>query len=144
MFKWHLHYQLKQWPCMVCLLFALWIQVLVIYGFHSLPFFLVVITIMLHQSVGLPTDTGIMISPFHVFPKGLPYWFFEVEKHSNWFMSSFRDCTIFKVDVGCKTRHRREYSIILKCWFGKMLQEPILEPTNVLFSWGERRDFGAP
>ena len=127
---------------MVCLLFALWIQVLVIYGSLWFTIFLssydhCATSISGHANWYWGYDTS-----FQIFLKGLPYWFFEVEKHKNGVTSGFRDYSLFKVDVGGGARYPWEYSIVFKYCFGKMLQEPILEPFNVLFCWEKRRVFG--
>ena len=50
-------------------------------------------------------------TPFHVFPKGLSYWFFEVKRHRDWVMSGFGDCFFFLVDISSGTRHWWEFSI---------------------------------
>ena len=60
-------------------------------------------------------------NPFQIFQKGLPYWFFEVERHR--VMSGFRDCSHFKVNVGCDARLKGENPMVFKCGFGEMLQE---------------------
>lgn len=65
----------------------------------GLPFFLAVIAILLHKLVGMTTNTWSYDASFHVFPKGLPHWFFEVEKYKNWVVSGFRDGSLFKVNV---------------------------------------------
>lgn len=105
----------------------------------DLPFFLAVITVILHQSVGMPTGTWIYYASFHVFPKGLLHWFFVVERYRNWVVPGFWDCSLFKGNMGSRARHRWEYTIIFECNLGEMLQELILKYTNVFLHCGGKR-----
>ena len=97
---------------------------------------------MLHQSVGMPTGTGGYDTPFHIFPKDLSYWLFEVKMYRNQAMSDFGDCALFEVDMGSGARHWWEFPIVFECYFSEVFKEPILELVNVLFCWGEREFFG--
>ena len=56
-------------------------------------------------------------------------------------MSGFGDCSLFEVDIGSRASHWWEFPIVFECYFGKVFQDPILEPVNVLFCWGEREFF---
>ena len=125
---------------MMSLLFAQWIQMLVIY---SPSWFTIFLGSNEHRATPISGHANRYWSydtPFHIFLKGLPYWFFKVERHWNWVMSGFRECSLFKVDVGSGARHRWEY-LVFKWHFGEMLQGPTLEPIDVCFSWEKRKVF---
>ena len=76
---------------------------------------------------------------FYILPKGLFYWFLEVEKHRNWIMPGFRDFPPFEVNMGNWAEHGWEYPIFDECHFGKFFQEPALEFANVIFYCRKRR-----
>ena len=101
-FTWHLQCQLERWPSMVSLPVALWIQVQVIYG---PSWFTIFLGSNENHVCGHANQYWRYDIPFHIFPKGLPYWFFEVKRHRNWVMSGFRDCSLFKMDVSGGAKH---------------------------------------
>ena len=46
-------------------------------------------------------------------------------------MSGFGDCPLFEVDMGSGARYYWEFLIVFECCFGRVFQEPILEPVDV-------------
>ena len=50
---------------------------------------------------------------FYVLPKGLSYWFLEVEGHRNWVMPGFRDCPLFEMNMGSRAGHGWKYPSLL-------------------------------
>ena len=53
-----------------------------------------------HRASPISGQYWIYDTPFRVFPKSLPYWFFKVKRHKNWVISGFGDYSLFEVDMG--------------------------------------------
>ena len=90
--RWHLQCQLEWQPIVVGLPLAFRVKVLVIY---SSPWITILFCSYNHCAAPISRhdhrywghDTF-----FNILPKGLLYWFFEVERHRNWAVPGFRDC----------------------------------------------------
>ena len=109
---------------------------------HVLPFFLAVITIVLHQLVGIPTSSGVMLPLFTSSKRACPTGSLKWKGTGIGFMPGFKDCSLIKVDVGSRARHGGgECPIVFKYHFGEMLEEPILELIDVCFYWGKKKGF---
>ena len=56
---------------------------------------------------------------FHIFPKGLSYWLFEVKRHGNQATSGFGDCSFFEVDMGSRSDLGGNSPLILNAGKGR-------------------------
>ena len=109
--RWHLHCKLECRPSVLSLPLALRVKVLLIYSslwttIHFDSYDHCTAPISRHAHGYLSYDTS-----FYILPKGLSYWFLEVEGYGNWVMPGFRD--LFEVNMGGWARHGWEYHVFI-------------------------------
>ena len=80
----------------------------------NFPFFFAVMTIVLHQSVGVSIFYGSDDATFDIFSKGFSYLFLVVVRYQNKVMFGFRSRTFLEVNVSWKAGYCRNFSAIVK------------------------------
>ena len=79
---------------------------------------------------------------FYVLPKGLSYWFLEVEGHRNWVMTGFRDCPLFEVNMAAGQDMAWNTPSLLNAALANFFYEPALKFANLIFCCRKRRVLG--